>query len=90
MVIILRAVNGNLEKNIGVAVDSISGVLSAAGEDIQMAPDFGARLNTDIISGLATDEGKMVMLLDVDKLLCFSHADAKAENNSSQALFESK
>ncbi len=33
------------------------------------APDFGASVSTEFISGLATTNNHMVMLLDIDRLL---------------------
>jgi purine-binding chemotaxis protein CheW len=69
VVIILRILNDNTEKNIGVIVDSVSDVLCAAVDDIQRAPDFGARLNTDFIDGVVSDKEMMIMLLNVDNLM---------------------
>ena len=41
--------------------------------EITQSPDFGNEAMTEAISGLATFEGKMVVLLDVDKLVQDEH-----------------
>ena len=54
---------------IGIVVDSVSEVLNIKGEDIEPAPTFGARLNTDYILGMAKMEGGVKILLDIDEVL---------------------
>ncbi|MCF8084997.1 MAG: chemotaxis protein CheW [Deltaproteobacteria bacterium] len=54
---------------IGVVVDSVSEVLNVKGEDIEERPDFGTRLNTDYILGMAKMEGGVKILLDIDLAL---------------------
>ena len=54
---------------IGIVVDSVSEVLNIKGEDIEPAPTFGARLNTDYILGMAKMGGGVKILLDIDKVL---------------------
>ena len=53
----------------GVVVDGVSDVLDVMAADIKATPEFGTAMNTEFISGLATVGDKMVMLLDIDKLL---------------------
>ncbi len=53
----------------GIVVDSVSDVLDVASKDIKATPDFGIAVNTDFISGLATVNERMVIVLDIDKLL---------------------
>ncbi|CAK0775207.1 purine-binding chemotaxis protein CheW [Gammaproteobacteria bacterium] len=69
VVIVLRAQGHKGIRSIGVVVDGVSDVLNANPEDIRATPDFGARISTEFIAGLASLGGAMVMLLDVDKLL---------------------
>lgn len=54
---------------IGIVVDSVSEVLTIAGENIEDTPTFGTRLNTDYILGMAKMEGGVKILLDIDKVL---------------------
>lgn len=53
----------------GVIVDEVSEVLDIAAEQIEPSPDFGAATSTDFILGMGKIGAKVVMLLDVDKVL---------------------
>jgi purine-binding chemotaxis protein CheW len=53
----------------GVVVDSVSDVVDIDKKTIQDAPDFGTKVSTEYINGLASVNERMVMLLDVEKLL---------------------
>ena len=57
------------DRVIGVVVDAVSDVLDVATADIKPAPDFGSSVDIEFISGLATTNNHMVMLLDIDRLL---------------------
>ena len=54
---------------IGILVDSVSEVLNIKGADIENTPNFGTRLNTDYILGMAKAAGKIKILLDIDKVM---------------------
>ncbi len=69
VVVVLRVNTSDGEKNIGIVVDGVSDVLSAGVAAIQRAPDFGSRLNTEFIVGMVSAGEKMIMLLDVDRLV---------------------
>lgn len=69
VVIVLTARVGDDDHVIGVVVDGVSDVLKLGFDDIKAVPEYGAAVNTDFISGIAAVTGKMIMLLDVDKLL---------------------
>jgi purine-binding chemotaxis protein CheW len=70
VVIVLRVTSRNSEmRNMGVVVDAVSDVLNARASEIRGTPDFGAGVATEYISGLASAGDKMIMLLDVDRLL---------------------
>ncbi len=70
VVVILQAQNeqGNT-RTMGVVVDSVSDVIDVDKKTIQSAPNFGAKVSTEFINGLASVNDRMVMLLDVKKLL---------------------
>lgn len=54
---------------IGALVDSVSEVLNIKGGDIEDSPNFGSRLNTDYILGMAKINSGVKILLDIDKVL---------------------
>ncbi|MGV8059587.1 MAG: chemotaxis protein CheW [Smithellaceae bacterium] len=54
---------------IGILVDSVSEVLNIKGADIEDTPNFGTRLNTDFILGMAKAGGSIKILLDIDRVM---------------------
>jgi purine-binding chemotaxis protein CheW len=53
----------------GIIVDSVSEVTDIRGEDIEDAPDFGQEIDTDSIMGLGKTKDKIIILLDIEKVL---------------------
>lgn len=56
-------------KVMGVIVDAVSDVLNIPKADIQATPDFGAQVDVKFINGMAKAGEKLVVLLDIDKVL---------------------
>jgi purine-binding chemotaxis protein CheW len=54
---------------IGIVVDSVSEVLNIRAGDIEETPNFGTRLQTDYILGMAKAGGGIKILLDIDRVL---------------------
>src|SRR5919198_2467943 len=54
---------------IGTIVDKVSEVLDIPGSDIEDAPGFGADVDTEYILGIGKSQGKVKLLLDIDKVL---------------------
>ena len=54
---------------VGAVVDAVSDVLSLAPAQIKPAPEFSAALETQFITGLGTIEERMLILLDIEKLM---------------------
>lgn len=53
----------------GIIVDKVSEVLAIATNEIEDAPSFGAEVNTDYILGIGKSQGKVKLLLDIDRVL---------------------
>ena len=53
---------------IGTIVDAVQEVIHLAAADIEAAPDFGGAPDTQCILGLATIEGSVKTLLNVEKI----------------------
>lgn len=53
----------------GLIVDEVSEVLNVLAEQIEASPTFGGKVETDFILGMGKVGQKVVMLLDVDKVL---------------------
>jgi purine-binding chemotaxis protein CheW len=53
----------------GIVVDKVSEVSAIASEEIEDAPSFGSDVHTDYLHGLGKSNGKVKLLLDIDKVL---------------------
>ncbi len=69
VVVVLQAQIGDKTRVMGVVVDAVSDVVNVSKKQIQASPTFGAKVSTEFINGLVEVSGRMVMLLDIDKLL---------------------
>jgi purine-binding chemotaxis protein CheW len=67
--IVLSVQSEGKEHVMGVVVDGVSDVLNVATEDVRSAPNLGTHINTRYIRGMVTLGERMVILLDVDRLL---------------------
>ena len=65
VVIILRIAG----RVIGIVVDAVSDVARLAPGDVKAAPMLGAVVDSSFISGVATLNDRMVLLLDIEKFL---------------------
>jgi len=54
---------------VGIVVDSVSDVLSLTAEQIKAAPALSASLDTHYIMGLGTVDERMLILVDIEKLM---------------------
>jgi|SRR5581483_1216451 len=68
--IIVVQVEGELGAiQVGLVVDAVSEVLNLTSSDIEDTPDFGARVTTRFILGMAKLKGKVKILLDIDRVV---------------------
>lgn len=56
-------------KVVGLVVDSVSDVLNIPNADVQDSPDLGGHVDVRFVSGMAKVNDKLVMLLDIEKVL---------------------
>jgi purine-binding chemotaxis protein CheW len=85
-VIVVVQVNG---KTLGFVVDAVSDVLTVQGNAIQATPDLHGQLDTSLLTGLAPtgEHGeKLVILLDIDKVLTAGETVAAAHAAAESAL----
>ena len=69
VVIVLRVQNEDTTRIMGIVVDGVSDVYNVPDEEIKASPDFGNSIETEFVKGLTSVSEKMVILLDIDKLL---------------------
>ncbi|WAR46549.1 chemotaxis protein CheW [Methylomonas rapida] len=80
VVVVLQAQIRDKTRVMGVVVDAVSDVIDVDKKSIQSSPNFGAKVSTEFITGLVSVNQRMVMLLDVDKLLKLEGVDDDDEN----------
>ena len=68
-IIVVEVAEGSEAVLMGIVVDGVSEVLNIKGEDIEETPNFGEKLRTDYIRGMAKMNGGVKILLDIDKVL---------------------
>ena len=65
-VVIILNVAGRI---VGVVVDGVSDVIALTAEQMRPAPDFSSSFDTQYITGLGTVEERMLILVDIEKLM---------------------
>jgi purine-binding chemotaxis protein CheW len=69
-VIIVLSVNSPAgRREVGVVVDGVSDVIAVNFADVKEAPDLGMSAATEYIRGLVPVANRMVVLLDIDRLI---------------------
>ncbi len=65
-VVIILNIGGRI---VGMVVDSVSDVTTLLPDQIKPAPDMGAVFDSDYMIGLGTVDERMLILVDIDKLM---------------------
>jgi len=65
VVIVLNLAN----RVVGMVVDGVSDVITLKEEQIKPAPEFGASLDTKYLLGLGTVDDRMIILVDIERLM---------------------
>jgi purine-binding chemotaxis protein CheW len=75
VVIILRLAS----RVIGMVVDGVSDVVALAPSEIKPAPQLGSLVDNSFLAGLATQDERMILLLDIEKFLSSSEMNLLGE-----------
>lgn len=65
-VVIVLNIGGRV---MGLVVDSVSDVVTLEGDQVKPAPHMGAVVATDYLLGMGAIDDRMLILLDIDKLM---------------------
>jgi len=76
VVIVMRIAYEDQQRTVGLVVDAVADVYRLDGNEIQPPPDLGGAIHAEFVHGLATVEEKLVILLDVDRLIDFGDVEA--------------
>ena len=69
-VVIILNVAGRV---MGIVVDGVSDVITLSTEQMRPTPGMGSVIDTDYIMGLGTVDERMLILIDIEKLMMSSH-----------------
>lgn len=68
-IIVVQVQRARDQVTVGLIVDEVSEVLAITEEQLEPAPAFGASVATDFVLGMAKVASKVVILMDMDKVL---------------------
>lgn len=68
VIVVVRVMDGEKTRTMGVVVDGVSDVYDISPESISPTPEFGGSIKTGYLKGMATLDEKMVIILDIDFL----------------------
>ena len=68
-IIVVEVALTNGHVMMGIIVDEVSEVLSITADEIEDTPQFGERVNTDYMKGMAKVKATVKILLDLDRVL---------------------
>jgi len=57
------------QRVVGMVVDGVSDVTTLKADEIKPAPEFGSGLDTQYLQGLGTIDERMIILVDIEKLM---------------------
>ena len=69
VIVVVSVICRDTRRNFGVVVDGVSDVVDVDASQMRPAPELGSGAATDHISGLLPVAQRIVILLDVDKLI---------------------
>jgi len=65
----------------GLIVDSVEEVVTLTAAEIEPTPDFGTKVNTDYLLGMAKVKGQVKTLLDIDRVVAPDTVKSLADTN---------
>jgi purine-binding chemotaxis protein CheW len=68
-IIVVEVALSSSKVMMGIVVDAVSEVLNISADEIEQTPEFGERVTTDFMKGVAKVKGKVKILLDLDRVL---------------------
>jgi purine-binding chemotaxis protein CheW len=69
VIIVVSVKSANGRRDFGVVVDGVSDVVDVNPETVKAAPELGSKGATEYIRGLVPISDRMVVLLDIDRLI---------------------
>lgn len=85
VVIVVRVEQGSAEKTVGLVVDAVADVHDIKSDDMRESPDFGSGLKQEFVKSLGLIDEKMVIILDINKLVDISDLGESQKQVESEA-----
>ena len=85
VIIVLSVHAANGRREVGVVVDGVSDVVDVNSADVKQPPDLGSRSATEYIHGLLPVGNRMVVLLDIDRLIGTQLSGVSADLHADEA-----
>ena len=63
------------QRVVGIVVDGVSDVIALTADQIRPAPQFSASLDVQYITGLGTVDHRMIIVMDIEKLMTSGDMD---------------
>ncbi|MBN2158587.1 MAG: purine-binding chemotaxis protein CheW [Spirochaetes bacterium] len=70
---------------VGMIVDSVSDVVDMPAADIQKTPNFTVKIDTDFINGIGQIGEKLVIILDIEKILSVEEIESLESEETATA-----
>ena len=85
VVIVVRIVGEDGQaRTVGLVMDAVSEVYDVPEDAFSPPPDFGTSVSVEFVKGLATVDDKMVILLDIDRLIDAGVIDSASQDSTVQ------
>ena len=68
-IIVVEVEGQDITIQMGIVVDAVTEVLPVKAEEIEAAPEFGAKVDTQYILGMANMDDSVKILLDIDRVM---------------------
>lgn len=68
-IVVVRVQAGGQDITLGMIVDSVEEVINLSDSEIEDTPEFGAKVDTGYLMGMAKVKGVIKTLLDIDKVV---------------------
>lgn len=81
-IVIVEIADEAEQRVLGMIVDAVNAVLEITAAEIEPAPTFGAKINSNFIHGMGKVDGKFVILLNVDNVLSVDEINALNVGNA--------
>ena len=68
-IVVVQVASGDRSIQMGAIVDSVEEVTNLTKDQIEPTPDFGVRIDTAYLLGMAKTNGRVLMLLEIDRVI---------------------